>query len=531
MSQVQTKTTILGFQGGFATDLAPQTRDLSFLVKAENLIYNVSGAVKKVGGTTKINATVLSGAPTVMGMFDFWFSGTGGTSTQLLVVVTSDSKIYSVDSTGVATNRTGAAAYTANTMPVFAQARDRLTIWSTAGDAPLSYNQTGNVSTLSVSAPSAKTAVFHINRLWAANTNAFPSRLFYSSSTDVTDFSGADTGTIDIDPEDGDRIIGLASFQQRLIIFKGPYKGSVHIIEGSAPTGSDAFTRVPSIRGLALQSPNAIVSVADDLWFMSSSGIHSFETTQRFGNFKEATLTRFLYSFFRNDINKNRMDKVWAVNYGEKGAVIFTMSAIGTTANALAFGLSYVRLPEGETEKPFTWNRSCESACIRINPTTGIRELVFGDNAGFLMRQDTSSLSLSGGTAYTFRILTPSLVLGAEDRPGLVRADQPVVLKRMYLRSRPTGNYDITVAVTRDNNPSESYTFNQGTAGFLLDIDSLDTGILAGGNLQVSAKDLVGVCRSCSLDITQAGANQDADLYEIGIDWEPVSLTNQASGL
>ncbi|MGH9876209.1 MAG: hypothetical protein ACRD5H_01095 [Nitrososphaerales archaeon] len=529
--QSNTRTTILSFQGGFATDLAAQTRDLSFLVKAENLIYEVSGAVHKVGGTERINATALTGSPTVNGFYDFWLSGTGGTSTQLGVAVTSDSKIYSIASDGTATDRTGAAVWTVDTMPVFAQARDRLTIWSTAGDTPLSYNQTGNVSTFSASAPLAKTAAFHINRLWAANTNANPSRLFYSSSTDVTDWSGADTGTIDVDPEDGDRIIGIVSHQKRLIVFKGPHKGSIHIIEGSAPTGSDAFVRRPSIRGLALQSPNAIVNVSDDIWFMSSLGIHSFETTQRFGDFKEATLTRFLHGYFRDEINKNRMNRVWATNYSEKGCVLFTLSSIGSTANNTAFGLSYTRLPENEGEKAFIWTRSCQCAAIRINPTTNIRDLVFGDNMGFLNRQDIATRTLAGGTAYAFRVLTPSLVLGAQDRPGLVRADQPVVLKRMYLRTRPTGNYNITVAITRDTNASESYTFNQGSAGFILDVDLLGTGTLGGGNLQVAVADLVGVCRSCSLDITQAGASQDADLYEIGIDWEPISLTSQATDL
>lgn len=531
MSQPNTRTTVLSFQGGFATDLAPQTRDLSFLVKAENLIYEVSGSVRKVGGTARVNATVITGAPSILGYFDFWKSDGAGGQTQVGVIQTSDSKIYSLDSTGAATNRTGAAVISTNAVPVFAQARGLLTIWNSAANTPLKYTQTGNVADLGGSPPAYKMAAFHINRLWAANRIANPSRLHYSSSTDVEDWNGADTGTIDIDPEDGDEIIGLVSHQKRLIIFKGPNRGSIHIIEGSAPTGTDAFLRRPAIRGLALQSPNGIVQVSDDIWFMSSDGIHSLETTQRFGDFKEGALTRFLHQYFRDNLNKSRGSKVWAVDYTEKGCVVFTVTASGSAANDTAFGLSYTRLPEGEAEKAFTWIRTCQCAAIRINPTTGIRELVFGSNDGFLLREDVADRSLAGGTSYTFRILTPSLVLGVQDKGQMVRADQLVLLKRMYLRSKPVGNYDITVAVQRDYGATESYTFNQGTAGFILDTSVLDTGVLGGGNLQVASAAMVGVCRSVSLDITQAGANQDAELYEIGIDWEPIAQTSLSTGV
>ena len=515
-------TQVFQFQGGYATDLAPQVRTLDFLVKAENVIYEVTGAVRKVGGAARLNSTVITGTPSVTGMFDFWVAGAGGTFTQYFVAATSDSKVYNFGTGGTASNITGAATIEASAMPIFVQARDLLTIWWDSASTPLRWTGTGNVATLSSGAPSARSAAFHLNRIWAAGTNANPSRLFYSSSVSATDWTGTDTGSFDIDPEDGDRIIGLMSYKRKLFVFKGPNKGSIHVLSGTAPTGADAFSRTLLMRGLALQSHNSMVEVGDDVLFMSQYGIHSLVATDRFADFQESLATRFLMGYFRDSVNRNRLNKVWGVNYASKGMVIWTMTAIGGTANAQAFGLSYIRRSE-EGIKPFVWNRTCQSVALRINPTTSNKELVFGSNNGFILREDVSDRNIETSTAYNMRIQTPQLILGMQDAVGSQRFDQPVTLHRLYLRTRPTGTHNITVALQRDDLVPESYTFSQGQAGFILGTSELGSGTLGGGNLQVGIADIVGECRSVSLDITQGGLNEDANIYEIALEFTPIS--------
>ena len=66
----KTYPTIFNFKGGYATDLAPQVRELNFLTRAENVIYEVSGASRKIGGGVRVNSSQISGAPDVVGMFD-----------------------------------------------------------------------------------------------------------------------------------------------------------------------------------------------------------------------------------------------------------------------------------------------------------------------------------------------------------------------------------------------------------------------------------------------------------------------------
>lgn len=510
--------------------MAPQVRTLDFLVRAENVIYEVTGAVRKVGGAARLNATAITGAPSVIGMFDYWRVGVGGTFLQNFIAVTDSAtqKVIDFGTGGTAVNLT-AGATGATAIPVFMQARDLLTIWWSDASAPQSWNGTdATVSTLAGSPPSARTAVFHINRGWAGGNNANPSRLFYSSSTTITDWTGADTGSIDIDPDDGDRIIGLVSYKKKLFIFKGPNKGSIHVIQGTAPTGPDAFSRTLFMRGLACQSHNSIVEVGDDILFMSQYGIHSLVASQTTADFQESLVTRFLTGYFRDNIARTRFPNVWGINYASKGAVIWTMTQVGSTTNNQVLGVSYIRRAE-EGLKPFVWNRACQSAAIRDNPTTRLKELVFGNTTGFVLREDVADRNIETSTAYTMRIQTPQLVIGVQDKAGTSRYDQPVTLRRLYMRTRPVGDFNISVDLTRDTSSPETYTFNQGTSGFILGTSLLGTGTLGGGNLQVGIADLVGECRSVSLDITQGGLNQDANIYEMAIEFEPTGESSAAN--
>ena len=531
---------------GLATDLSPQVNDLLFSQIAQNVTFQVSGSVRKVGGSQRINGTAIAGNPDIVGIYDFWRSGTSGTSTQQVVVVASNGNIYRLTQASPL-SISGSVALTAGARPVFSQFQDLLTIWSSVGDAPRKWNQAGSAALLDGSPPSARVATVYKGRLWAANTNLNPSRLFFSAIDSAELWTGNDTGSVDVDPEDGDRIVGLASHKGRLLIFKGPFKGSIHQISGSAPTGDDAFSLTPLLKGIALQTHNSIVEVGDDLWFMSDRGIHSISATQRFGDFAQADLSRYLKIGFTELFNRSLLDRVWGVHYAHKSCVIWTMAGTGATENNTALVFSYIRQEE-EGLKISTWGRSCISAAIVIDPATLLRQVAFGTTNGYVERQDIARRGLasepSGGfildtdllgtgilgdafasnTGYTFRIVSPQITVTETDVQGQPRADQPVVLERMYLKSEPGGDYNVTVGVSRDGLAPETYTFNQGASRFILDVSHLDVDQLGGGILQTVTQDMVGEARAISLDIQQGGANEDAHLYEIGIDFTHTSL-------
>ncbi len=431
---------------------------------------------------------------------------------------------------GVFDEITGSATFGTNVIPVFCQARDLLTIWFSDNSTPLKFNQSGNVATLGGSPPAGRGAEFHVNRIWTWGDNSNPSVLTYGSSSSAEDFTGADTGTISVDPEDGDRIIRAVSHKGRLVVFKGPNYGSIHMIAGTAPTGTDAFSRTLLIRGLALQSPNGIVAVGDDLWFLCHDGVYSLAATVKFGNFATAALTfqRPGARFFLNSVNRSRLNRSWAVHYAQKNCVLFTMASSGNGFENRVLCLSYIDMARGL--QPSLWTRTCLSAAIRIHPTTTAREPVFGNTAGRVLRQDVAARNIETSTSYSFRVRTPQLIMVEHDASGRPRGDQPVMLRRAFLRTQSTGNYDITMRLARDEKAAESYTFNQSQTGFLLGTDVLGTGVLgSSSNMQLVSTDIAGECRAVSVELVQGGLDQDANIHEVVLTVAPTAPAGAAT--
>ena len=520
-----TRTKIIDLAKGYATDLSPQERQITYLAQADNIIFEQSGSIHKVGGGTRLNSTAITGTPSILGQFDYWKAGTAGTFAQRYVITTSDSKVYEEDpgTPGTFNDITGAASIGANAIPNFVLARDTLGIlWSDAS-TPLKWAQSGDVSTWT-NAPAGRCGCYHKGRVWIAGTNANPSRASYSAYRSFTDWTGVDAGAIEeaFNPDDGDRIVGLASYKGALFVFKGPNVGSIYVVYGSSPEGEDAFSVEPLVKGVPLQTPNSLLAVGDDLLFMSDRAIESLSAVAAHGDFEEDDLTRYLKAFFRDNINITVLNKVWAQNYTQKGCALWTLTQNGSSSPDLILGLSYVRREEGI--KPFTWTlASCASLGIRIHPSTKVREIMAGTNTGFIVRMDQSGRSMPASTAYTARVATPSLIVSDADVAGQPRIDQVVTLDRLWLRRLSGGDYDITVSLTRDTESPESYTFNMGSSGFLLDTSVLDVDSLTSSSMIVDAVDLVGECRSVSLDFQQGGLLQDMNLFECGIEYTPVA--------
>ena len=270
------------FRGGWATDFGPTVDvspdqsgkvDVPFLVDAQDCVFELDGGPHEIGGTTRVNSVAVASGAMVTGVYDYWRQGTAGSPTRRRVLHAGTVCMNDLDDGTFVNLFTGLQS---GSVPAYATFNDLLVISSdSTTDVPRSWDQT-TAQNLAGTPPRFSFSVAHKNRHWAAGVYTQPSRLYYSINVDPTDWTGAGSGSIDIDPQDGDMITGLASHKNELWVFKGPNKGSVHRITGSSPTGSDAFARTTFVKGLGACWHNAIFRLADDLGLVSHYGtVHS----------------------------------------------------------------------------------------------------------------------------------------------------------------------------------------------------------------------------------------------------------------
>ncbi|MEQ1844155.1 MAG: hypothetical protein ABL983_01090 [Nitrospira sp.] len=168
------------------------------------------------------------------------------------------------------------------------------------GGSPKSWDQT-TFQLLAGAPPTFEFSTPHAGRHWAAGVSSDPYRLYYSAVGNPEDWVGAGSGSIDIDPGDGDAIVGLLSWKRELWVFKGPNRLSIHRITGSSPSD---FARVPFTYGVSAAGQQSIFPVGDDFAFWSPRGsCHSLTATDSYGDYTQAYLNFPILSWCRNSGN------------------------------------------------------------------------------------------------------------------------------------------------------------------------------------------------------------------------------------
>ncbi|MCP4900124.1 MAG: hypothetical protein GY906_24400 [bacterium] len=501
------------FDGGWATDFGPAIDiapdragivKLPFLVDADNVIYELDGGPHKAPGTTKVNSSGLESGATIRGIFDYWITGTGGSATQHRIMHVG-TKIKKDDADGSFSDIFSGVDNTA--VPSYAILEDLLVIADDANSAPKSWDGT-TAQNLAGSPPNFAFVVEHKNRLWAAGVDANASRLYYSALLDPDNWTGAGSGEINISPSDGDRITGLASHQNSLLVFKGPYKGSIQRIIGTAPTGGDAFERLDYIKGIGSVNHNAIFRFGADLGFMWSDGtIHSLNATERFGDFEEAALTKPIHRFIRDRFAHTNLDKSWAVNCTDMSVILVCVPIDSNSEPNYIASMDYRFNPP----RWASWTSFDFVTCLaQIWDAGGATKNICmaGCNDGFMRKLMQSTRSIDGTTGITFRVTTPHNTYARHSEMKTLNGGS------LGLQPKNTGN--ITFGWTRDGNAQQTATVAQGGADGLGSF-ILDTSTLGGGRFvdRFFETEEGGEFRSISYQVTNATNNEDVELHSI----------------
>lgn len=521
MGSLRTLTIRHLFGGGWATDFGPSVDVapdnsgkivMPFLVDAEDCFFELDGGPHKIGGASKVNSSALESGSAVTGVFDYWRQGTAGSPSRRRVVHCGTKVLADTDDASFTT--TLGTGLESGKVPSYFTFDDLLIFSSDSTvDVPRSWDQT-TAQNLAGSPPRFSFGVAHKNRAWAAGVYTTPSRLHYSANTDPEDWTGAGSGSIDIDPNDGDIITGLVSHKDELWVFKGPNKGSIHRITGSSPTGSDAFARKNFVNGLGACWHNAIFRFSDDIGFVSQYGsVHSLAATAAFGDFFEASLSRPInVGWIKAQLNYNRLRNIWAVTDPISGLVFITGSWEGATSNNRVLVMDFRNAPN-----VIRWSKVKAYAAASLGlfvDSNGLRRVFAGGNDGFVRRLNISDRSIDGSTGLSFNAKTPFMNYG-----------DPMVMKTAQqgaIGIAPKGNFNFTFGWQRDGSAQQTLTVAQGGADVLGTAASnqftLGTSTL-GGALYVDRyhefNEQGGEFRSVQYQVTDSANAQDIELHSL----------------
>lgn len=505
------------FDGGWATDLGPNsdvepqgnTVRLPWLLDADNIVYELDGGPHKAPGTTRLNSSALEAGADIKGIYDFWISGTAASPTQKRIVHVGTT-IKKDDADGTFTDIfTGLET---DKVPSYAILNDLLVIASdSTTDVPKSWDGT-TAQNLAGSPPNFAFVVKHKNRLFASGVAANPSKVFYSAFLNPADWTGLGSGEISVDPDDGDVVTGLVSHRNELWVFKGPHKGSIHRIAGSAPTGGDPFALKLFQQGVGAVNHNTIFRFSDDIGFMWSDGsVHSLKAVEAFGDFNAASLTRPIQTYIRQHAVFNRLKHAYAVNDSDEGRVLFSIPIDASQQPNIVLSMDY-RFQNVRWSKWPSFSDTCVSLASVVDSSANDRRIIMGGGTdGFVRKFGQATRSIDGTTAINYKVATPFLTYGTPIQQKIAAGGS--------IGFQPKNNSTVTFGWTRDNNAQQTQSINQGGTA-LLDTFLLDTDILGGGRFVDRFFELEegGEFRAISMEVSNNTNSEDVEIHSISID-------------
>jgi hypothetical protein len=463
------------FGGGWATDFGPtaygapeQTghMNIPFLREARNTVYEFDGGIHKAPGTDNINSSALESAASIRGLYDYWRQGATDSATQKRIIhVGTKIKADNADGTflDIFTGQT------ATSIPQYSTFDDLLIIGSSVNaDVPKSYDGT-TAQNLAGSPPAFGFSIPHSNHQFAAGVFANPSRLYYSVPLNPEDWTGVGSGSIDIDPNDGDMITGIISFKNELLVFKGPNRGSIHRITGSSTSN---WARTSFVQGLPVAWIHSIFKFGDDVGFITANGsVHSLKATAAYGDYNQAWLSYPIGKYMQENLNNSRARFFTTATDPNRGYVWIGITPSGQTTNTRYLIMDYRFLSQQESYPRWSYWDSRAFASIHLVRDTARPRLMTGGYDGFVYKLDQTTRT-DNGVAINMTVETPSMTYGDE---WLLKnlADAGVSLNAL-------NDNILTFTWIRDGIYDQQATVTQGAVGGLFDVGLFDDAVFGG---------------------------------------------------
>jgi hypothetical protein len=480
------------------------------LIIARNLSYE-GRTLRKEGGAAKYNSTVISGAPTVLGGWDWW--PTDGV--QRMIVALSDGTLKKDSGSGAFGVTLVSGLTMTDVVPVFVEggkeaAAGNRKLFTFTGKNAVQVLSADGATTTALATPPADWAAAnqpsfgfsHEGRLWGGGNLNDPHRLYASLTTNHEDFTTTPL-SLSIYPGEGERLVGAISFKGLIVAWKFPV--GIYIVDTTDPTVANwKIKRLTGTVG-GVSPLGACVTDNDIVFVDATANFHLLSAVQEFGDAGNSNISKALdvYSFIQDNFNLARLRFIRSVYYAAKRELHFAVAGAGATVNTVRFVLDFNR--SDMMRFRYSDRDTCESLWLRKDSTTLVPRLTSGDNAGFVWNMDQAVKS-KGGVAYSGAFQTPHLDFAWVDpRFATVRK----IGQFLEIVVEPTGNWNLIVSVFWDGTLVQTVTFNMGVSGAVLGTFVLGTDKLAGSQILNRKKRIVGSGRRLSLAASNAGIGED----------------------
>lgn len=508
-------------RGGLSGDRNVDKIPAEMMTTCKNINFNQGGRGKR-GGTAKVNSTVITSTPQIMGGYDYILTS----GSQYLMAATSDGKIITVDSTGIAsTLKTGLVN---NKVTSFARWNNVLYVTNSA-DIPQTWDGSagttsalGNLSAdwAGVSYP-AKMLVHgygNSERMWAWGCPSNPNSLYYSAdNTGSGDPNFSTGGSIYINTNDGYGIVAVVEFGDRLICF-GKTQSFV-ILDTDASTANWGYSQAQWVGGAATHrlvctTPNDIIAMMDD------GTIYSATAVQSYGDYKRAEISKPAYidQWIKSNLSLTSISSFHMIYDDDIRAVrLFAVKTSGSVVKQCL--LFFIDRPPAEAwslhENDTYISGFDASSSWMVRTSTGTK-CYTGDYSGFVWKLEQTNKSDDSNSYYSG--FTTSILTFGDAR----------VTKHYYdgrLIATPTGNFTVYIKTIVDGvlMPTTQSVTLSGSGG-LLGSFILGTSLLGGGTDLVEKSFEIGnEGKRIQHEIYNSAANQDLFLSQYLIDFKPLS--------
>jgi hypothetical protein len=489
------------------------------LLIAQNVTYE-GDSLQKEGGALKYNSSVISGAPTVVGGRD-WIPASG---VQRMVVVLSDGTIKKDSGSGTFPTTLRSGLSLSGVSPVFIEGGSEV---ATNNRKLFLFTGTNNVQVLSgdgvtmtdLATPPADWATnkpvsgcIEEGRLWGAVGH----RVYYSTTGNHEDFTGAGSGSIAVYPGEGERILGITAFKGLVVVMKNP-KG-LYLIDTSDPNVANWHV-MPLTRSIGLAGSLAFCTIDNDILFMSPAGsIHQLSAVTEFGDMTSSDVT-FPFkvdTIIRDQMNQGQYPRAQGSYYQAKREASFLLASPGSTVLNRRLVVDYNK---SDLIRFRISDRDINESVWLRKDNLGIERPVIGDNAGFIYLLDQSDRS-KDGAGYTGSFQTPHDDLGRLD-PKLATMNK--IADFLELVSEPIGNWYMSMDVMWDGLVKQTIQFNMGTSGAAIGSFTLGSSTLGGDRVQSKRKRCVGSGRRISFIGRNTVVSQNFSIGKLFLHFRPGS--------